>query len=340
MTIEQNAKLFLESYSKDQYITDFQQLKTSGSSRINWYAKTEYEEYIITYNENLRENTAFFYFSDVFQKLNLNTPKILHISKNQTFYIQEFLGKNTLLQLIEKEGFSFRVQQLVKKVLEKLYALQIATHNQIDYKKTFEYEQYNHLPIIHDLYYFKNFMVDILEIPYHKSSLLKEFYAIAKKVEAISPTTLMMRDFQARNIIINSQDKVSFIDYQSAMKGPMMYDVISFLYQAKANFPNHFKEEMLNYYIFFHQSEDIQIALKQSIQWIQLMRFLQVLGAYGFRGLIQKKPHFVQSIKQGIENIVHFIQNWEYSQNFPELKDIIFNLKSEYTKHKILSMTK
>lgn len=121
----------------------------------------------------------------------------------------------------------------------------------VDFSNSFEYESYDDLPIMHDLYYFKNFLVDVLEIEYHKSTLLKEFRKISGIIQQLEPKVLMIRDFQSRNILVNENDDVFFIDYQSAMEGPAAYDVISFLYQAKANFPTHFKEEMLEYYLSF-----------------------------------------------------------------------------------------
>lgn len=336
--ITQQAKLFFKASINTPYITDFQKLEQSGSTRINWLVKTKDNTYIVTYNENLRENEAFFYFSNVFHQLNLNTPKVLHIALDRKLYIQEFLGEKTLSQLIEQEKLSQNIKTLVKQTLAKLYTLQIATKGNINYKKTFEYEAYNHLPILHDLYYFKNFMVDILELPYHKSDLLKEFHTIVEKVENLSPKALMIRDFQARNIIVDDHNNISFIDYQAAMEGPMMYDVISLLYQAKARFPNGFKKEMIDYYLSFHQDKSLQTKLKQSIEWLQLMRYLQVLGAYGFRGLVQKKMHFINSIEQGIENIFQFMQHWKYATHFPELQQLILALNSENAKAKIHSM--
>lgn len=118
------------------------------------------------------------------------------------------------------------------------------------------------------------------------------------------------------------------------MKGPLMYDVISFLHQAKANFPKFFKDEMTEYYLSKH-SEENQIQLKSSVEILQLIRYLQVLGAYGFRGLIQRKPHFISSIHQGIENLNEFSKNWNEMKNFPELQKVVQLLQNEETKLKI-----
>lgn len=270
--------------------------------------------------------TKLFYFTKIFSELNLNTPEIFRISNDRKLYIQEYLGAETLSQIIEKEGLSERVKALVMQSLERLYNLQTKTQNQIDYSQTFEYEAYDELPIMHDLFYFKNFMVDVLGIHYHKSTLLKEFKQLVSVFNSFKATGLMIRDFQSRNIMVDDNDDVFFIDYQSAMKGPLTYDVVSFLYQAKANFPEDFQNKMLDfYYSLWNDSAKVE-ELKRSVNYVKLLRFLQVLGAYGFRGLIQRKPHFIESIEKGIDNVYNFSETWDDMQNYPELKKVINDL--------------
>ena len=314
----------------------FVELPRSGSSRINYIASSEDGKYVVTYNENSRENEAFFYFSELFQRLELNTPKVFIINENRNLYVQEFLGNQTLSELISEEGLTDRVKILIKKSLKHLFELQTKTLGKVDYSKSFEYESYDDLPITHDLYYFKNFLIDVLEIDYHKATLLQEFKKIADIIQKLEPKTLMIRDFQSRNILVDENDEVFFIDYQSAMQGPAAYDVISFLYQAKANFPTDFKEEMLTYYLSFWKNDSERKALEASFNWMKMMRFLQVLGAYGFRGLIQRKPHFLASLFQGIENLSELNQTWnQISQEFPELYFLILRLKSKEVETKI-----
>ncbi|MCX8522380.1 aminoglycoside phosphotransferase family protein [Chryseobacterium formosus] len=333
MTSE-NAKIFFENHFGEKS-AEFITLAQSGSARVNFLAQNQNGKYIITYNENIAENESFLYYSQIFSELNLNTPKIYSVSEDRKIYIQQFLGGRTFSEIIAEESLSENVNSLVKQTLTKLFELQTKTEGKIDFQKTFEYESYDELPIMHDLYYFKNFVVDVLELEYHKSTLLKEFKKIVYLIENLEPKGLMIRDFQARNIMVNEKNEVSFIDYQSAMKGPLMYDVISFLFQAKANFPEDFKNEMLEFYIQQFENKEIQIQLRNSVKPIQMMRFLQVLGAYGFRGLIQRKQHFISSIEKGIENISEFAQNWEMMNDFPELKKVIEQLRLKKTKLKI-----
>lgn len=337
--IQELAKDFFETHfgkAADECVI----LAQSGSARVNFKASNPTGDYIITFNENLRENASFLYFSGIFQQLHLNTPQIFAVSDDRKMYIQEFLGTETLSDIIAVEGISLRVTNLVKQTLVKLFELQTKTRDRIDYTQTFEYESYDELPVMHDLYYFKNFIADVLDLEYHKSTLLKEFKKIVQLIGNLEPEGLMIRDFQSRNMMINNEDRVSFIDYQSAMKGPLMYDVISFLFQAKANFPDVFKNQMLNFYINQFEDDSTKTQLKNSVQPVQLMRFLQVLGAYGFRGLVQRKAHFISSLEKGIQNITEFSENWEDMKNYPELKNVIKQLNSERTKLKIEGILK
>lgn len=328
----ETVRLFLDEFLGEKSI-GLIALPQSGSARINYIGSSSQGKFVITYNENLPENEAFFYFSKVFSECKLNTPKILKINEERNLYIQEFLGEETLSEIIAKEGESERVQNLVKQTLEKLFQLQNATQDKIDFSKTFEYEKYDELPVTHDLYYFKNFLVDVLELHYHKSTLLKEFKKLVGKIENLQPKRLMIRDFQSRNILVN-EGNVFFIDYQAAMQGPAMYDVVSFLYQAKANFTEDFKGKMLEHYFSLYKNEEKE-ALTEALKYCKLIRFIQVLGAYGFRGLIQRKPHFIASLEQGIINLVEFAENETAMNLYPELKHLILKLNTTESKNKI-----
>ncbi|WP_447951746.1 aminoglycoside phosphotransferase family protein [Chryseobacterium koreense] len=341
MTTE-NARHFFEKYTGAK-ASELYILPKSGSSRMNFVGESSGQKFIITFNENLAENESFYYFSKIFSDLGLNTPQVLNISKDRKLYIQEFLGEKTLSEIIAEEGPTEKTRFLVEQVLRKLFEIQRKTENIIDWTKTFEYEKYDEFPITNDSFYFKSFIADVLEIPYHKGKLLKEFKKLTAILSKLEPKGLMIRDFQARNIMVNDQGEVFFIDYQSSMNGPLMYDVVSFLFQAKANFTEEFRNDMLEYYFSLwendsseHQTKKEKITqLKNSLKPIQLIRFLQVLGAYGFRGLIQRKEHFISSIEKGIENLHSFSENWQEMNDFPELKNLISILKSDETSQKI-----
>ncbi|MDE5431587.1 phosphotransferase [Elizabethkingia meningoseptica] len=331
---EELFQTFLKNYFGHSNFT-LTPLQQSGSARQNLRVDTADKKYILTYNEKIDENECFFYFTEIFHDFELNVPHIYAINPERTLYLQEFVGINTLSEIITEEGHSERVKQLVAKTIEMLSSFQQKTSGKIDFSKAYEYEAYDKLPIIHDLYYFKNFLIDVLEIDYHKGKLLKEFHHISDKVKSLQPQTVMMRDFQARNIMVNDNDEIYFIDYQAAMSGPATYDLVSFLFQAKAKFPAEWKEEFLAKYFLLNQQNFSAESYPEAVNYCKLMRFLQVLGAYGFRGLIQRKKHFIESIVQGIKNINELKAEWPELIKYPELSKIISDLESEHTQSKV-----
>ena len=331
---EELFQKFLEDYfgHSDFTITPLQQ---SGSARQNLIVETSDKKYILTFNEKIDENESFFYLTNVFYNLQLRVPEIYAINAERNLYLQQYVGSNTLSEVITKEGQSERVKNLVGKTIKALSNFQQKTSGNIDFSHAYEYEAYDSFPVTHDLYYFKNFLVDILEIDYHKGKILKEFQHISDKVQSLQPHTVMMRDFQARNIMVDDQDEIYFIDYQAAMLGPATYDLVSFLFQAKANFSKEWKNEFLSEYLALNKDSFSEDSFKEAVNYCKLMRFLQVLGAYGFRGLIQRKKHFIESLNQGIKNINELKEQWAEINNYPELSKVITELQSVNTQQKV-----
>lgn len=330
----QEAEYFFRTFVGTP-IQHFEAFPQSGSARVNYIGKTAEKTYVITQNQNVEENESFFYFTQQFSNLQLNTPKIFSISEDRRLYIQEFLGEDTLAQIIEQRGVDAEVERLFLQSLFQLFELQNRTQGKVDFSKTFEFQAYNELPILHDMNYFKFMFVDVLEVPYSKSRLLTEFYQLAKKLKNIGPRVLMLRDFQSRNIIVDKEFQTFFIDYQSAMEGPAMYDVVSLLYQAKVKLSETFRQQALEYYITLHQEPEVRDQLWRSVLPIRFIRNLQVLGAYGFRGIIQGKNHFLNSIEQGLKNLSQTAETWPEMENYPTLQKLIQTLNSTIVKYKI-----
>ena len=80
---------------------------------------------IATHGLNVQENETFIYFSGQFLQKQLNTPEILAVSYDKTIYLQEDLGDISLLDILEKEGFSQKAYDLFKESLHQLALLRL-----------------------------------------------------------------------------------------------------------------------------------------------------------------------------------------------------------------------
>ena len=299
-------------------------MPSSGSSRKYFRVKTDKRVLIGAYNLNIEENDAFFSFSKHFHECGLPVPEILAISDSKEIYIQTDLGDDTLFNHVEnclKNGkYDEGTVELYKKSLDKLIDFQTIGHKGLDYSKAFPTAEFDEMSIMDDLNYFKYcFLKEHEEISFNETRLDTDFQTLTRYILEAPSDFFMYRDFQSRNIMIVDNEPY-FIDYQGGRKGPLQYDVVSLLYQVKAKMPQEMRDELIEYY---KQKLSISTDFDKYFPAFVLLRLLQVLGAYGFRGLIQKKLHFMQSIPYAIREIMNVNEKWSLPFDLPELQAVI-----------------
>src|SRR5689334_8209549 len=81
-------------------------LPQSGSDRRYFRVFGDSESVIATHGINVKENETFIYFSKHFSEKNLPTAKILAVNEDFTIYLQEDFGNDSLLTLLEAEGYT------------------------------------------------------------------------------------------------------------------------------------------------------------------------------------------------------------------------------------------
>ncbi|MDE3185480.1 MAG: phosphotransferase [Bacteroidota bacterium] len=325
--IAEEIVIFFKKYNSEN-ITEFQKLPKSGGDRIYFRIVTDKNSYIATYDENIRESETFLYFTEHFSKINAPVPEIYFTSEDKRMYIQQDFGPVSLLNELEKYGENEYVYSLFQKSLKALATLQIKGFKKLDYSYCLTSKEFGKQAILSDLLYFKYYFLDTLKIPYDKEKLVKDFENLSTYLTKVEHKYFMFRDFQSRNIYVQN-DEVHFIDYQGGMKGALQYDVASLLWQARANLSDEWKNSLLAYYM-----DCVDDILKKPVgreQFVNqyngyvLIRLMQVLGAYGFRGLFERKAQFLTSIPLALTNIKWFLGNKNIGIALPEY-DRILNL--------------
>ncbi len=323
MTTIDKVKELFAAFSNDS-ITEIDKLPQAGSERHYFRLYTAGKSYIATFGANIQENDSFIYFSEHFKQKKLATANILCINAHKDVYIQEDFGDVSLLNCLENEGYTPLVYELFKKSLQQLALLQVKGHEGLNYKKCLTNSSFGKEAIMADLLYFKYYFLDSLRKPYDKQKLIKDFEALSNYLAHTEYKFFMFRDFQSRNIMIKQDGNVGFIDYQGGMQGAPQYDIASLLWQARANLPEDWKNNLLEDYInefekIVGEAVDREIFKSQYNGYV-LIRLLQVLGAYGFRGLFERKAHFLTSIPLALQNLKSFISHQSFGIAVPEFK--------------------
>lgn len=302
-------------------------LPQSGSERRYFRLSGPDHSVIGTYGANIPENETFIYFSRQFREKGLAVPEILAISEDGVYYLQEDFGDVSLLNRLEAEGFTQPVYDLFKRSLDALASLQVKGDEGLDYDRTLTNKEFGKQAIMADLLYFKYYFLDALRKPYDKQKLINDFEALSNYLTHTEYKYFMFRDFQSRNIMVKEDGSVHFIDYQGGMKGAPQYDVASMLWQARANLPAEWKEKLLEDYMDTFEtlipSSLDRIVFHSQYNGYVLIRLLQVLGAYGFRGLFERKAQFLTSIPMGLKNLKEFFQHQSLGISVPEFKKVL-----------------
>ncbi len=320
------AQLYREWAGKEPAQVDV--LPQSGSDRRYFRMHDEQGHTVIAaHGINVPENEAFIYFANHFHQKGLQVPKILAVSGDRVVYLQEDFGATSLLNILEVQGFTDDVYALFRESLHQLARLQVLGDEGLDYKKCLTNQEFGKQAIMADLLYFKYYFLDAIRKPYDKQRLIDDFEALSNYLTHTEYKYFMFRDFQSRNILLTDDRRVHFIDFQGGMKGAPQYDVASMIWQARANLPDDWKSRLLEDYIkSFEEVSGNTInrdIFRSQYNGYVLIRLLQVLGAYGFRGLFERKAQFLTSIPLALNNLRWFIEHYSLGIAVPEFARVL-----------------
>lgn len=256
----------------------------------------------------VQENDAFLAFDRHFSAKGLPVPEVVAVADDRMSYLQTDLGDTLLFHAIEKgrltHVFSPEERSLLVKTIRRLPDFQFQGAEGLDFGKCFPAAEFDRRSIMWDLNYFKYCFLKATGLEFEESRLEDDFNRMADVLMQSDSSTFMYRDFQSRNVMIRDGEPW-FIDFQGGRRGPIYYDLASFLWQAKANYPDSLRMELLGEYIdAARKYRDIdEHEFLATLRHFVLFRTMQVLGAYGFRGYFEKKPHFMQSVPYAVANL-------------------------------------
>lgn len=306
-------------------------LPLQGSSRRYFRLSPPSGPTIIgTYGPNIKENQAFIYLSKHFAGLKLSVPKVYAVSPCGHFYLQQDLGGIALLDVLMHPELrpDQESMELAQRAICQLVNFQVEGAKQLDTSKLYPVQQVDRRTIMWDLNYFKYSFLRMAMSEIDEVALESDFDCLTQQLLAQQqPLGFQYRDFQARNIILLPNGSLAFIDYQGGRIGCGLYDVASFLFQAKARFTPEERAQLLTHYLDAVASQlpvDRQ-SLQRQFPLVAAFRVMQTLGSYGFRGYVQRKPHFLQSMPIALRNLQQLALS-SHLDALPYIKEIALGL--------------
>lgn len=284
------------------------ELPSSGSNRRYFRLSGGASSIIGVIGTCREENKAFIDLAKHFFSNRIRVPKILAVSDDGMSYLQEDLG-DTMLYDSVKNGrecgeYSSYEKELLCKAVSKLPDMQFKGAEGLDFSVCYPEPEFNDRMVMFDLNYFKYCFLKATGLDFNESLLQNDFENLCRDLVSGYGDTFMYRDFQARNVMVKDGEPY-FIDFQGGRKGPIYYDVASFVWQASARYPEDLKGELVRTYLNALKSYTLvdEGVFYENLRLFVLYRSLQVLGAYGFRGYFEKKPYFIASVPHALGNL-------------------------------------
>lgn len=279
------------------------------------------------------ENQAFVYIAEHFMAKGIHVPQVYGVSEDGFAYIQEDVGTDGLLDLYVKarttgEGLE-NAEALLCRAMGQLPKIQFEGAEGLDFKVCHPQQEFSLRTAVFDLNYFKYCFLKPCSLEFNEMRLQDDFDRMAMDLVAsmddVEVPTFMYRDFQARNVMVKDGEPC-FIDFQGGRRGPVYYDVASFVWHSRAGYPDALKTRMLDSY-FAGLSEYVQVDREKFEEKLRLFRFfrqLQVLGAYGFRGWVEQKANFVVTIPSAVRSLSELIS--QPFERYPYLMSVLNDL--------------
>jgi aminoglycoside/choline kinase family phosphotransferase len=279
------------------------------------------------------ENIAFLEFSKHFRRHGLPVPQIYAEDLDHGAYLEEDLGGTTLFEFLSAnrsgKNIGSQVVEAYQQAVAVLPRFQIDAGRDLDYKLCYPRGSFDRQSIAWDLNYFKYYFLRLAGIPFNEQALEDDFVRLTKFLLSANRDYFLYRDFQSRNIMLR-EGRPFFVDYQGGRKGALQYDIASLLYDAKADLPPDLRQHLLDHYLDKLAGSiafEREVFMRHFYAYVYV-RIMQAMGAYGFRGLYERKAHFLQSVPFALQNVRWLLENAHLPIELPALMDAFRNMLS------------
>ena len=303
-------------------------LTGSASNRQYFRLSSESGSCIGVIGTDRQENDAFVTLARHFRAKGIAVPEILAVSPDGMCYLQEDLGGLHLYDMIvSSAGKDDKcLETLLCRTMAALPKIQFEGAEGLDFTICYPQPSFDRRMVMFDLNYFKYCFLKAAGLEFNEIRLQDDFERFADDLlaEEHGVSTFMYRDLQSRNVMVRDGEPY-FIDFQGGRRGPIYYDVASFVWHARSGFPDALKAKLVDSYLEA-LSEYVEVdsaGFMVSLKKFVLFRSLQVLGAYGFRGWTEHKANFVVNIPKAVEGLRELLQDQDLTDAYPYLSAVL-----------------
>jgi aminoglycoside/choline kinase family phosphotransferase len=301
----QKIKEFLKGTDYEQYNIE---VASSDASFRRYFRLKNNDTNLILMDSSLEKTSLepFIKVTNLLHSVNSHAPETLYEDVEKGFLVLEDLGDLNLLDSLDKDNMN----DLYKKCIDEIITMQ-----KIDAKD---------LPLYDDAFlkFEMNLMPEWFLEKYMKKDLNEEeksvientFDQISKKVLSHPQGVFVHRDFHSRNIM--SCEPLGIIDYQDAMNGSIVYDLVSLLKDLYIKID---EKQRIELALYFKKQKGLDINDEEFLEWFDFMglqRHLKVLGIFARLYLRDGKDGYLKDLPLTLEYVL------EMCKKYPELVEL------------------
>ena len=290
------------------------QIVSDGSPRQYYRLSSSGHKSVIgAHGPDAEENRAFLSYSRALRGAGLPVPEIYAADPSLGIWLGEDLGDTTLFAALSAARtaaggeFPDSVLAIYDRVVAELPRFQFLGARAVDFSCAYPRAAFDEQSMHWDLNYFKYHFLKLAHVPFNEQRLESDFEKLVAHLLSTDTDYFLYRDFQSRNIMVRDGEPW-FLDYQGGRKGAAQYDLASLLYDAKANLPESVRAHLIErYLVAFAAQGGRPERFRSHYPGYVLIRIMQAMGAYGYRGFYERKPRFLESVPYAARNVARLL---------------------------------
>ncbi len=249
---------------------------------------------------------SFYTKAEIFKKANVNVPDIYFKNEALGLLIVKDFGDDVLQFYLNKKNSN----KLIKLAIEQIHKIEVI---ELDKSVFLDFEKITE----NNLNLFKRFFLEeFLNAP--ELQILKEeideFYSLIISELKDYPQVISHYDFESRNLMSLSEEKIGVIDFQDALIGPLGIDLASLFKDLYIEWTDEEIRNWLDFYV-----ENSQIAKRASLKSKDVKRMIDFAS-------LQRQTRILGKLSQ----VFLKLNRSERLKDFKTILNYLMNTSSEY----------
>lgn len=279
----------------------------SGRGAVAMYVPDASASDEIVKGKSAPRRWPFLEVRDLLAERGVRVPQVLGEACDDGFILVEDLGDDTLARYLElhPESKEALYQNAVSDLASAQRALTPLPEDSVISTRAFDEDL-----LRWEVDHFREWALEARNIELSdedKATFASSAEHLARTI-ASWPRSFVHRDYQSRNLMVTEDaagtPQLTWIDFQDALLGPRVYDLVALLSDSYQSFTRAFIEARLDEYARHHGLDDAgRKAVGYEFDMVTVQRKLKDAGRFVFIERVRGNPAFLQFVEPTIEKV-------------------------------------